>query len=827
MNSFWGLIPRYLWKNKKRVFSIGSAITLSIFLIMSLFIMKEERVKLFNEECSNLNGTFGDIGANIQGMDNIEALRQDDRIKEMTVSTFKFGTSRVQGTDYYFWINSYDNNADSLMDMDFIEGRKPEQDDEIALESWVMPYLDKAYQIGDTIELTCNIYPSPDRELNMNYKFKLSGIFDYSAEGFIDKNAAMAWVTESFAENQIKKNGFENVEGYRAFIYLNNNRDIQKSVTDFNNDERYPNIVFLKIYAKQVALQKKNKLDMASAVLFVVLGVVVAINIYNVFSVSMEERRKDFGILKALGCTKIKLKLMGFIEGFIIGTVSIILGVISGNVVTKAVVVVLGYETMDSIFEFPLKGVIFSFLIGYFSVFLGTYFPSRRISFISPVEAICRGGERYSHTRTRKGLMDNRRTFIFSMTLLNVKSNKKGFWTSAVSIGITIVLIMCTIYLMAQVNPLGAFRKQYGSGDFKISTVNYFTDDDLRKIEEVKGIDIISREKYQMVTVYPEENQITRAGYDYVKSNVKGNDTAERNFKNGVYLLNMELHAYDSEELHKLDKYIIAGDTEYSDEGYPKIYIVQGLNNYKYTDIKVGDKVEARYSMMDDKGNIMGVMSGVFKVGAVLKAEAVSGRDATVSLAGIINEEDAAKYLGLKGYSILRINKDDGFSYEEAANNLRSTVNGIRKAELSVYKEEYAKQKKENIKLSFILYTFAFSVGAISLINLINIMKMKILMMQQEVGLLRAIGFGIDEVKKMIMTEGAVYGIAAGIIGTGFGTLLTYIISRTVWYLNWTLPVMQIVVIFSGTIVITTVTSLISSRELFKTSIVDSIRSIE
>ena len=73
-----------------------------------------------------------------------------------------------------------------------------------------------------------------------------------------------------------------------------------------------------------------------------------------------------------------------------------------------------------------------------------------------------------------------------------------------------------------------------------------------------------------------------------------------------------------------------------------------------------------------------------------------------------------AKYLGLKGYSILRINKDDGFSYEEAANKLRSTVNGIRKAELSVYKEEYAKQKKENIKLSFILYTFAFSVGAIS-----------------------------------------------------------------------------------------------------------------
>ena len=160
MKSFWGLIPRYLWKNKKRVFSIGSAITLSVFLIMSLFIMKEEKIKIYNEKCSNVNGSFNDLLANIRGTDEINILRNDERVKEMTLKTEKFATAAISGTEYYFVINSYDDNADELMNIDFIEGRKPEKDYEIAIESWVMPYLDKAYGVGDIID--CLLYTSYD-----------------------------------------------------------------------------------------------------------------------------------------------------------------------------------------------------------------------------------------------------------------------------------------------------------------------------------------------------------------------------------------------------------------------------------------------------------------------------------------------------------------------------------------------------------------------------------------------------------------------------------------------------------------------------------------
>jgi|GEM_PF-6597844 len=45
MKSFWGIVPRYIIKNKKRVSSIAVGIVLGITLIMSLSIIQEAWTK--------------------------------------------------------------------------------------------------------------------------------------------------------------------------------------------------------------------------------------------------------------------------------------------------------------------------------------------------------------------------------------------------------------------------------------------------------------------------------------------------------------------------------------------------------------------------------------------------------------------------------------------------------------------------------------------------------------------------------------------------------------------------------------------------------------
>lgn len=61
MKKFWGIIPRNIIKNKKRVFIMGISIVLAISLIVSLSIVGDSIIKNKSEEYINLGGGTYDI----------------------------------------------------------------------------------------------------------------------------------------------------------------------------------------------------------------------------------------------------------------------------------------------------------------------------------------------------------------------------------------------------------------------------------------------------------------------------------------------------------------------------------------------------------------------------------------------------------------------------------------------------------------------------------------------------------------------------------------------------------------------------------------------
>lgn len=91
--------------------------------------------------------------------------------------------------------------------------------------------------------------------------------------------------------------------------------------------------------------------------------------------------------------------------------------------------------------------------------------------------------------------------------------------------------------------------------------------------------------------------------------------------------------------------------------------------------------------------------------------------------------------------------------------------------------------------------------------------------------MIRAIGFGADEVKDMIKIEGAMYGIAASLVGGTVGLVLMLLLYNAINKLC-KFNVLMVIIACVVTVIVTTISSLISSRILFKKSIVDSIRSV-
>lgn len=119
-----------------------------------------------------------------------------------------------------------------------------------------------------------------------------------------------------------------------------------------------------------------------------------AINISNTFALLIFERRREIGILRALGATRGNIRFMIFFEAAIAGVIDGVCGVFSGLIFIKGT----DYFAMTIIPDFPYKPDTFFDIQFYslilaiaFSVFfcvLGALLPSIRASRIDPARAI-------------------------------------------------------------------------------------------------------------------------------------------------------------------------------------------------------------------------------------------------------------------------------------------------------------------------------------------------------------------------------------------------------------------------------------------------------
>lgn len=119
-----------------------------------------------------------------------------------------------------------------------------------------------------------------------------------------------------------------------------------------------------------------------------------AINISNTFALLIFERRRELGILRAIGATKSNIRYMIFLEASIAGFINGIMGVFIGNLF----ILFIDFFAKTKIPDFPYKpdtffdtNILIFLLAVFFSIFfcaLGALLPSIKASKIDPARAI-------------------------------------------------------------------------------------------------------------------------------------------------------------------------------------------------------------------------------------------------------------------------------------------------------------------------------------------------------------------------------------------------------------------------------------------------------
>lgn len=115
--------------------------------------------------------------------------------------------------------------------------------------------------------------------------------------------------------------------------------------------------------------------------------------ILNTFVMNVTERRRQLGILRAVGATRSQIMRMLISEGLLLGSIGTLIGLVVGLAGAWALI-----RAMEALFRAPLPelsvpgialvlGVVSGLAISLFA----TYFPARRAAHVSPVEAMRRG----------------------------------------------------------------------------------------------------------------------------------------------------------------------------------------------------------------------------------------------------------------------------------------------------------------------------------------------------------------------------------------------------------------------------------------------------
>lgn len=122
--------------------------------------------------------------------------------------------------------------------------------------------------------------------------------------------------------------------------------------------------------------------------------VVSAIGMFNTMTVTLLERTKEIGIMRTIGGSPLKIKVMFLTESLLMGTLGGFMGIFLGvggglsvNLILNFLSKRMGGTTMN-LFRFPIPFLLFIAIFGAVMGYLTGLFPSKRAGSLNPLDAI-------------------------------------------------------------------------------------------------------------------------------------------------------------------------------------------------------------------------------------------------------------------------------------------------------------------------------------------------------------------------------------------------------------------------------------------------------
>ncbi|CDM70196.1 putative ABC transporter, permease protein [Clostridium bornimense] len=814
MKSYSDISIRYMKENKKRttLTIIGIALATILIFAIGTFLLSLRDSMIASERAS---GDFEFMLKDITG-EEADKVINNVEVKNSSITKSDSMIYKIEGKDFDILID-YGNGGfyKRIYKETLVEGELPSNTDEIVINTMAKEKLN--IKLGDKITLK--------DENNIDITRTVVGI--KKINGYNNGN-------ELDFDGYLNK--IDKSKNYNVYVNLNSaskKQDIiSKVIKDANitlkDETKNDNskLLYLTGNGGSEAIDRGIK-NVAIFIISIVILCTITV-IYNSFNMSIIERIRYFGILKAIGATNKQIKRIVYREGFLMGLIALPIGSIIGFFSLKfGVKIFLGDELMLtklSIKFYPII-IIFTAILVAITILLSLLVPVRKVKKISAVDAMKNKSE------IKLGKIKRRKTRIIgkvfgiegSMAYKNIRRTPMRFVVTLIALTISIVLFNVFYSFMD-------FARQAIKGEFMNvaydSVLSKSGDRDFND-EEIKSIE--NNIKYSKIyEVYYQVESLLAPKDNIIEDKKNSGDVFSQY---GYSQINIETYTcHDENEFDLAKKYVIEGKIDYDKLKDNGIVLVDGMSTrdengdkkiLRKTNYKVGDKIKLS-KLPEENFTKESVEKSVkensieYTIVAILNQNPFTGtypgygiqifslKDADIN--SLIfkfdndkNREDAIKYFDM--------NNNSDYQYVD----LGSQVEEINR----IYGQ-----------IEFFVYCFIIIITIISVVNIFNTISTNLLLRKKEFATMKAMGMTERQLKKTVMLEGTLYGIIASIVGGILSAILSQMMINSgsaIADTKYQFPYIVFTLSILVAILVTYISTLVPLRRLKKLTIVEGI----
>lgn len=851
MNIIHKLTLRHLKENKRRTIVTIIGVVISVAMITAVATLGTSFLNLAQKEHIANEGEWHALYKDVteEQLENIKADQHTDKVILSNDLGYSYLHESKNSSKPYLFFKQYNAEGFKQFPIEIIEGNFPESDDELLISEHISTNGQVDLEIGDEITASIGkrvVEEDPDlADLSLGQTFSLQTVDDEVSEtleasretqftivGIMERPTWEPYMAPGFTVLSYIDEDEDSVNASVVWNKINQQtlNDAEELGKTLNIGEVSFNDGLLRYYGLIDDDFLRTSLYSVAAIIMIVIMVGSVSLIYNAFAISVSERSRHLGMLSSVGATKRQKRNSVFFEGFVIGIVSIPLGIISG-IGGIAITFYFINPLFQRLSEFsegltvvvtPIS-IVVAVAVSILTIFISTYIPARRASKVSAIDAIRQSEDVKLSRKKMKTSKFIRKVFGIEAEfgLKNLKRNKRRYIATIFSLVISIVLFLSVSFFGDQLRV---------SSNAATSGLNY----DIKINQAMNAGESFDRSLVDSVNSLEEITDLSEFVFAYVEAELTEDQLGEllgTSSEGGKHSIFIELNVLDDEDLQS-----------YAEE------------------------VDVSYNTLIDLDNLSGIVinrtdSPGDKMGEVAPVDMSSGESLDLQVSGFDWDREEDRDLGeleitaLTDIRPLGVDLNSGllqivvskkvFAELNQANKIDKTaqlvltssdplathgkLEKILDTRMYIDNPSKIRQEEEGVILLVSVFTYGFIalITAISVANIFNTISTSISLRKREFGMLKSVGMTPKGFNRMINYESLFYGIKSLLYGLPISIGIMYLIYKSMseaFEYPFEFPWGSIIGVIVGVFIIVGSAMLYASAKVKKENIIDALK---